>query len=219
MSKHIFVIWLLLLPSCWMASTPAVGMDGRSYVTGYFALDFDAARSVEVGIDDGSGFIVSTLTDDDADGVIALPTVPVGYRVAIGVPGSTAEPCLIYTTIGTEVQLGRTFNLPLFARVGGGPLGAELTELTEPSPPLHPHDTVSIADGVFPGWPAMRVVDESGVPDFPTFLQQAGTLPNYTGGIVITDSYLSLRLVPEPASALLMLLATAGWCFRRGRVA
>ena len=222
MSTRTNVVWALLVATCRWASAPMEAAACKPLDCLIVVTQLKTAPSsvVDVGIDDGSGFVVSTLSDNNADGVIPLPSVPVGYRVAIGFPGTTTEPCLIYTTIGTEVQFGKMFDLPLFARVGGGSLGAELTKLTEPSPALHPHDTVSIADGAVSGWPAMRVVDESGVPDFPSFLQQVAALPNYTGGIVITDSFLDIRVVPEPTSITLIGFSTAGLSFaRRRRVA
>jgi hypothetical protein len=171
---------------------------GQSHVL-YQDIFIPVGIALQVGIDDGNGFVVSLIADDDLDGVIQLPTVPVGYRVAIGFPETAHEDCLIYTTIGTQVQVGRTFVLPLFERLGGGPLGADFAELTTPTTMLQPNDIFTSSGGVFPGWPAVRWLDTTGVPNFPTFLEQVSTLPGYTGGIQITDSLIRFRVVPEPS--------------------
>jgi hypothetical protein len=171
---------------------------GQSHVL-YQDIIIPVGITLQVGIDDGNGFAVTMIADDDLDGVIHLPTVPVGYRVAIGFPETAHEDCLIYTTVGTDVQVGRTFVLPLFERLGGGPLGADFAELTTPTTMLQPNDIITSTGGVFPGWLGVRWLDTTGVPNFPTFLTQVNTLPGYTGGIQITDSFIRFRVVPEPS--------------------
>jgi len=190
-----FSHFVLLLTGCWLFPQPAAGQSRLLYQDVFIP----PSTTLQVGIDDGSGFVLSMMTDDDADGVIQLPTVPSGYRVALGFPETAHEDCLIYTTIGTDVYAGHTFDLPLFGRVGGGPFGANITDLRRPLTMLQPHDTFTSLNGIFPGWPGVRWLDTTGVPNFPTFAQQVDTLPGFTGGIEITESFIRFRVVPEPS--------------------
>ncbi|MDX1963394.1 MAG: hypothetical protein SFX18_09590 [Pirellulales bacterium] len=167
-----------------------------------------AGINLHVGLDLGGGFAFGSFADADNDGIISLPRVPEGTRVAIGFPDTAHEDCLIYTTVGTQVATGNTFELPLFGRVGDGPLGAELFNLSPPTATLQPGDRFTTVNGLFAGWPNVRWFDPTGVPDFATFTQRVSNLPAFNGELQITESFVRFRVIPEPGVCYTLVFAS-----------
>lgn len=170
-------------------------------------------RTIGYAQNNGSGFVVTSLTDSDGDGIIPLPQIPTGIQAAIGFPDAAGEDCLIYTTIGTTV--GGVFNVPFFERFGGGFVGAVLSELSQPTS-FTAGQSVTIAGGVYPGWEDIRIIDRSGTRDLPFFLANSATLPSYTGSLIVSTSYLRITVVPEPAD-LIPLGSAFVWLTARRR--
>jgi len=170
------------------------------------------ALPLTVGVDDGSGFVFDTLTDDDGDGLIELPRVPIPGRLALGVTPSVGSVpgCDIWDLMGGVVT-DRSIDIPLMFLAGGveGELGIDYGELMAPPLPLTSGQQFQVIDGMLPGWPDIRLVDESGVPNLATFVQVVDTLPEFTGGVLVSASTVHFSLVPEPSTLLMLLFASA----------
>jgi hypothetical protein len=170
---------------------------------------------LSVGIDsgDGSGFSFFPLSDDDNDGMIRLPDLPLGGRLALGVPHAVTDPCcLIWQFSGTEVaSAGLMIEYPLLSNFStGASLGIDYGEIAAPPIALTPGDEFAVTGGVLPGWPGIRLVDDSGVPGLPEFVAAVDGLPAFEGDVVVSDVLVRFTVVPEPASVLLLLLVAMG---------
>jgi hypothetical protein len=166
------------------------------------------APSLNFGLDDGNGFIFGTLTDDDGDGLIQLPRVPIPGRLALditptagGVPG-----CDIWDFMSNGVQKA---SVPLFVNaLTGESLGVDYGELMVPPFSLTPGQQFTVVNGMLPGWPDIRLVDVAGVPDLESFVQVVDTLPGFSGQVLVSDTIVDFTLVPEPSTLLGVLLAS-----------
>jgi hypothetical protein len=70
-----------------------------------------------------------------------------------------------------------------------------------------------VTDGSVAEWPAVRFVNDFGVPGLEEFVQLVDSLPNFNGDVIVTNFLLTGTFVPEPASWLLLLggaMAIAG---------
>ena len=179
------------------------------------------AQPLTVGVDDGSGFSFSTLTDDDGDGFIELPRGPVPGSLALGVsPTADRLPgCDIWDFTSNVVSRA---SVPLFVNaLANESVGVDYGELMDPPLELTPGQRFSITNGAFPGWPGIRLVDESGVPDLETFVREVDRLPNFNGEVIVSNTTVHFTLVPEPCSVVLVTsgLIAAGYlrCRRRNR--
>ncbi len=182
---------------------------------GYWFLDFvdnsmAPAMPLRVGIDAGTGFEFSTLTDDDGDGVISLPRIAAGSRLALGINHSNGEEdCDIWDLFGSGVQGGTSIQKPLLVLaedIPGEALGIDYGQFGVPSPQLNPGDRFTVVDGRLAEWPDIRLVDNSNTPDLETFVQVVDSLPNFNGDVVVSQSFLrGTFVVPEPATAELLL--------------
>lgn len=195
-----------------LAPHSAAGIEQISIVVEHIT----PASSVAVGMDfgGGSGFGFFTLSDDDNDGMIRLPDLPMGGRLALGFPqdgGGTpvTDPgCVIWDYAGDGVvnAPGSTIEYPLLANATtGASLGIDYGEIAAPSIELTPGDEFTVTGGVLPGWPGIRLVDDSGVPGLPEFVAAVDSLPAFNGNVVVSDVLIRFAFVPEPASWLLLL--------------
>ncbi len=109
---------LLVLKLCLLlAPLPAAH---AQWDDGYWLLNFDNGTSstappLRVGVDlgDGSGFSFQTLADDNGDGAIHLPRVPVGGGLALGVTHAGGEvTCDLWDLVGAQ-PTGTTIQKPL----------------------------------------------------------------------------------------------------------
>jgi hypothetical protein len=166
----------------------------------------EPASSVAVGMDfgDGSGFSFSTLSDDDNDGMFRLPDLPIGGRLALGVQQGVTDPdCLIWDYVGDSVgnAPGSKIEYPLLANAAtGASLGIDYGEIAAPPIALTPGDEFTVTGGVLPGWPDIRLVDDSGVPGLPEFVAAVDSLPAFEGDVVVSNVFVRFTFVPEPAS-------------------
>ena len=217
-SRHTLVVLslgLLLVSS----SAALAGWDD-----GWWFLDFDSGTSstappLRVGVDlgDGSGFSFQTLVDDNGDGVIHLPRVPVGGRLAIGGTNAGGEVgCDLWDLLGTDVVIGTMIQKPLLIiaeDVEGETLGVDYGNFTEPPFALTPGARYTVVDGSIAGWPEPRFVNDFGVPGLEEFVQTVDSLPNFNGDVIVSTATLTGTFVPEPASWLTLLggaMAIAG---------
>ena len=162
------------------------------------------ALPLTVGVDDGSGFSFATLTDDDGDGLVELPRVPVPGRLALGVgPAADRLPgCDIWDFSSGTVHGA---SVPLFMNaLANESVGVDFGELMSPPLELTPGQRFTITNGVFPGWPDIRLVDESSVPDLETFVREVDTLPDFNGEVIVSNTTVHFTLVPEPSGILLL---------------
>jgi hypothetical protein len=180
------------------------------------------APSLTVGVaepEKGFGFV--DYHDGDNDGIIQLPLVPVGSRLALGVGQSDGgETCDIYDFIGPGV-VGQQIVVPQLTNAAvGGSVGINFGELMAPPSLFTPGERFTVTDGVLPAWPSLRFVDDSGVPDLESFVRDLDTLPAFTGDVVVSNTELRFTFVPEPSSLVLLMLATgyAGFIAARRRV-
>jgi len=209
----------ILLSTLFVLLAPNSGNGENTIFVGEVITDLS---SLSVGVDsgDGSGFSFFTLSDDDNDGMIRLPDLPIGGRLALGFPqgggGTTSDPgCLIWDLIGSEVaSAGSTIEYPLLANAAtGASLGIDYGEIAAPPIALTPGDEFTVTGGVLPGWPGIRLVDDSGVPGLPEFVAAVDSLPAFNGNVVVSDILVRFTVVPEPASWLILLggaMAIAG---------
>jgi hypothetical protein len=174
--------------------------------------------SLTVGVaEPGKGFGFVTFIDNNNDGIIQLPLVPVGSRLALGGDfGDGEEVCDIYVLVGSGVwggsaMIGREIFVPLLTNAApGGAVGIDFVgEVMAPPLPLTPGDRFTVMDGVLPEWPALRFVDVSGVPDLETFVPVVDTLPAFNGDVIVSNARLQFTFVPEPSSLVLLMLAVA----------
>ena len=99
---------------------------------------------LRVGVDlgDGSGFSFQTLADDNGDGVIHLPLVPVGGRLAIGGTDAGGEVgCDLWDLTGTDLLPESTIQKPLLIiaeDIEGESLGADFGDFVQPPFALTP---------------------------------------------------------------------------------
>jgi hypothetical protein len=178
--------------------------------------------SLTVGVaEPGQGFGFVTMNDDNNDGIIELPLVPVGSRLALGVGQSDGDvDCDIYDFIGPGV-VGSQIVVPQLTNAAeGGSVGINFGELMAPPLTLTPGDRFAVQDGVLPAWPSLRFVDESGVSDLETFVRDLDTQPAFTGDVVVSNTELRFTFVPEPSSLVLLAFATgcAGFLTARRRI-
>jgi hypothetical protein len=206
--RAIFSI-IVCLTAIFAIPVTALGDDG------YWFLDFVdnptvPAMPLRVGIDAGTGFEFSTLTDDDGDGVISLPRIAAGSRLALDINHSNGEEgCDIWDLFGSGVQTGTSIQKPLLIvaeDVMGEALGIDYGQFGIPSPQLNPGDRFTVVEGRLAEWPDIRLVDNSNTPDLETFVQVVDSLPNFSGDVVVSQSVLrGTFVVPEPAMAELLL--------------
>ena len=189
-------------------------------------LDFDSGTSstappLRVGVDlgDGSGFSFQTLVDDNGDGVIHLPRVPVGGRLALGVQHAGGEVgCDLWDLSSTDTVIvgGTTIQKPLLIvaeDVEEVSLGADYGDFTQPPFALTPGARYSVVDGRVAGWAESHFVNDFGVPGLEEFVQTVDSLPNFSGDVIVSTATLTGTFVPEPGSWLLLLggaMAIAG---------
>jgi hypothetical protein len=125
---------------------------------GWWFLDFDSGTSstsppLRVGVDlgDGNGFSFQTLVDDNGDGTIHLPRIPVGGRLALGVEHAGAEiGCDIWDLVGSTVSGGTTIQKPLLIvaeDIEGEALGVDYGDFTEPPFALMPGERYTVDGG------------------------------------------------------------------------
>ncbi len=155
--------------------------------------------SIAVGVaEPGQGFGFVTMNDGDANGIIELPPVPVGSRLALGVPQSDGEvDCDIWDLIGSGV-VGQQIVVPQLTNAAtGGSVGINFGELIAPPLALTPGDRFAVQDGVMPAWSSLRFVDESGVPDLAAFVRDLDTLPAFSGDVVVSNTELRFHLRPR----------------------
>ncbi len=172
------------------------------------------------GVDDGSGFIFDTFTDDNGDGMIELPPVPIPSRLALGVTHSVegVRGCDIWDLMGGEVT-DRSIDVPLFlASQPGAAMGVDFGDLAPPPVAFTPGQRSTASDGILPEWPDIRLVDESNVPDLQTFAQVVDTLPGFTGEVLVSNTTVHFTLVPEPSTLLISLIACSLLLTDRRRV-
>jgi hypothetical protein len=158
------------------------------------------------GINDGTGWVFGTVTDDDGDGVIKLPLVPIPGRLAVGVThdgGVHGRDIWDFMSNGVQQT-----SIPLFINAQtGAKVGINFGELMIPPPiPFSPGQQFTVANGFLPEWPGIRLVDESNVPDLETFVQVVDTLPGFTGQVVVSNTMVDFTLVPEPGSLWLLVI-------------
>ena len=174
-------------------------------------VEFSGGGPVAVGVaEPGRGFGFVTMNDDSHDGIIELPLVPVGSRLALGVGQSDGEvDCDIWDLIGSGV-VGQQIVVPqLTNAVTGGSVGINFGELMAPPSLFTPGERFNVADGVLPTWPLLRFVDESGVPDLESFVRDLNTLPAFNGDVIVSSTKLRFTFVPEPATVALLMIASA----------
>ena len=182
---------------------------------GYWLLDFTnrvgPALPLRVGVDEGGGFGFVTYIDDDADGTIHLPPIPVGSRLALGVSHTSGdEDCLIWDLQDSGTTGSTQISKPLLIvaeDVEGESLGIDYGELMAPPLALTPGDRFTVTDGILPGWPGIRLVDESSVPDLETFVRDVDSLPDFNGDVVVSNTTVLFTFVPEPTTSILFLIA------------
>jgi hypothetical protein len=166
-----------------------------------------------VAVDDGSGFLFATLMDDDGDGLIELPRVPVPGRLALGVtPAGGALPgCDIWDFQSNGVSRA---SVPLFVNaVANESIGIDFGELMAPPRAFMPGERYTVSDGIFVftgGWPGVRLVDESGVADLGEFVREVDSLPNFNGEVIVSDTIFHFTLVPEPSNVALLTIGLVG---------
>ena len=213
-SRHTLVVLSLGLL---LVSSPAAlaGWDD-----GWWFLDFDSGTSstappLRVGVDlgDGSGFSFQTLVDDNGDGVIHLPRVPVGGRLAIGGADANGDVgCDLWDLVGAQVY-GTTIQKPLLIIAEdfeGETLGVDYGNFTEPPFALTPGARYTVVDGSIAGWPEPRFVNDFGVPGLEEFVQTVDSLPNFNGDVIVSTATLTGTFVPEPGTAVLLCIGALG---------
>jgi hypothetical protein len=162
-----------------------------------------------VGIDDGSGFLFATLMDDDGDGLIELPRVPVPGRLALGATpvGGALPGCDIWDFSSNSVSRA---SVPLFVNaVANESIGIDFGELMAPPRTFMPGERYNVSDGIFVftgGWPGVRLVDELGVAGLEEFVREVDSLPNFNGEVIVSDTIVHFTLVPEPSSVALVTI-------------
>jgi hypothetical protein len=173
--------------------------------------------SLMVGVDDSSGFSFATLTDDDGDGLIELPPAPVPGRLALGAtPAAGRLPgCDIWDFQSNGVSRA---SVPLLMNaLANESVGVDYGVLMSPPLALTPGQRFTIANGVFPGWPGIRLVDESGVADLEEFVRELDTLPNFNGEVIVSNTTVHFTLVPEPSGITLVTIGLIAFRRKRGR--
>jgi PEP-CTERM motif len=181
-----------------------------------------------MGIDSGSGFVYSTLTDDDGDGVIHLPPVPDGAGLALGVDVDGEVGCDLWDLVGTQVKgtPGATIMRPLLIiaeDVEGEALGMDSSPFLFPLPPtrtLLPGERLAATNGQLADWPDLRLVTAG--PSLTTldeYVRQVDGLANFSGDVIVSNYVLTgTFVVPEPSTwtlAIFALIATAAIRYRR----
>jgi hypothetical protein len=192
---------------------------------GYWFLDFDSGTSsttapLRVGVDfgDGGGFSFQTLLDQNGDGVIHLPRVPVGGRLAIGRVSPTAgsiDPAGDVDWFTTQLILpsGTEIQKPLLIiaeDVEGESLGVDYGDFVQPPITLTPGNHFTVIDGQIAGWPGPRFVNDFGVPGLEEFVQTVDSLPNFNGDVIVSTATLTGTFVPEPGTATLLFIGALG---------
>ena len=195
---------------------------------GYWSLNFDSGTSstaapLRVGVDlgDGSGFSFQTIPDHNGDGVIRLPRVPVGGRLALGVQHAGGEVgCDLWDLTGTDAVGGTTIRKPLLIIAEDNEeqtLGVDYGDFTEPPFALTPGARYTVVDGRVAAWPEPRFVNDFGVSGLEEFVQTVDSLPNFSGDVIVSTATLTGTFVPEPASWLLLLGGATAIAGRRRR--
>jgi len=91
--------------------------------------------------------------------------------------------------------------------IEGEALGIDFGELAAPPLTLTPGDRFTVVNGMLPGWPGIRLVNDSGVPDLETFVAVVDTLPDFNGDVVVSNTTVLFTFVPEPTTSILFLIA------------
>jgi hypothetical protein len=195
---------------------------------GWWFLDFDSGASspaapLRVGVDlgDGGGFSFQTIPDHDGDGVIPLPRVPDGGRLALGGTDAGGEVgCDIWIVTGGDATGGTTIQKPLLIiaeDVEGETLGVHWGDFTEPPFALMPDARYTVVDGRVAAWPEPRFVNDFGVPGLEEFVQTVDSLPNFNGEVIVSTATLTGTFVPEPGAAVLLSIGALCIAARRKR--
>lgn len=175
----------------------------------------------EVGIDSGSGFVFTSLTDDDADGTIRLPSLPAGSLLALGVDVDGEVGCDIWILTGSNVTGGDwTASRPLLILaedIEGVALAMVSNTFSSPLRTLSPGEILPATDGALADWPDLQLVigpDPTGLPDF---INTLSTRRDFTGDVAVTRFVLTGTLVPEPSTVSLLVVCLGGILLRRSR--
>jgi hypothetical protein len=186
------------------------GAAAQGLLTYHVILEHPApSLPLTVGVDDGSGFSFATLMDNDGDGRVELPRVPVPGRLALGVtPAGGALPgCDIWDFASNTVTRA---SVPLFVNaVANESVGIDFGELMEPPRAFMPGQRYDVSDGIFVftgGWPGVRLVDESSVAGLEEFVREVDQLPNFNGEVIVSNTIVYFTLVPEPSSVALVTI-------------
>lgn len=187
---------------------------------GWWFLDFGsrsntALNPLVVGIDTGSGFAYSTLSDDDNDGVIHLPPIPDGAGLALGVDADGEVGCDLWDLVGTDVvgDTGSSISRPLLIiaeDVEGEAMGMDSNPFSFPLSPtrtLVPGERLTATNGQLTDWPDLRLVSAGpSVTTLDEYLRQVDSLPLLNGEVIVTDFLLTGTFrIPEPATATLAI--------------
>jgi hypothetical protein len=117
-----FVLGLLAIVS---SNAAAVGLIQMALIVGHLEPNAPPL-SLTVGVaEPGQGFGFVTFIDNNNDGIIQLPLVPVGSRLALGTNlGDGIDDCDIYILVGSGVggsaMIGREIVVPLLANAAPG---------------------------------------------------------------------------------------------------
>jgi hypothetical protein len=206
------LLLLAIISLFWTSSTASAQFDD-----GWWFLEFKdttgaALQPLNVGIDarEGRGFGFVTVADDDGDGVIHLPRVPVGGRLAIGGADANGDVgCDLWDLVGAQVYgttIQKSLLLIIAEDVEEVTLGVDYGDFTEPPFALTPGARYTVTDGGVAEWPEVRFVNDFGVPGLEEFVQSVDSLPNFNGDVIVSTATLTGTFVPEPVSLPLLFL-------------
>jgi hypothetical protein len=167
----------------------------------------------------GGGFGFVTLSDGDNDGTIHLPPIPVNGRLALGVPPQGGNNPDNICSVLIMRDFGGTIEYPLLASATtGASLGVDYGEIAPPPIVLTPGNEFMVIGGVLPGWPGIRLVDDTGVPGLPEFIAAVDALPAFNGNVVVSNVVVHFTVVPEPGILLLLSIGALSIAVRGKRL-